>query len=44
MFLYGFKGGKPIGINPKINNLIQAYDHTKYDLLLISDAGLKSRN
>lgn len=37
-----FTGGKVVGINPKINNMIQGYDAAKYGLLLISDAGLRS--
>lgn len=35
-------GAKELGINPKINNLAQAYDFAKYELLLISDSGIKS--
>ena len=31
-----------MGINPKINNMIQGYEVAKYDFILISDAGLKS--
>ena len=36
-----FCGGKLVGINPKINNMIQGYDAAKYPIMLISDAGLK---
>ena len=38
-----FMGGKQVGINPKINNMIQGYDAANYELLLISDAGLRSK-
>ena len=38
-----FKGGKVVGINPKINNMVQGYDVAKNELILISDAGLKSK-
>lgn len=36
-----FIGGKNVGINPKINNMIQGYEQAQYGLFLISDAGLK---
>ena len=40
---FTFKGGKVVGINPKINNMVQGYDVAKNELILISDAGLKSK-
>ena len=36
-------GAKKVGINPKINNMIQGYDAAKHDFILISDSGLKSK-
>ena len=38
-----YSGGKHVGINPKINNMMQGYEAAKYELLLVSDAGLKSK-
>lgn len=37
-----FVGAQNIGVNPKVNNMINAYDQAQYPLFLISDAGIRS--
>ena len=36
-------GAKRVGINPKINNMMQGYEAAAYDHILISDCSVKSK-
>ncbi len=37
-----FPGAKAVGMNPKVNNMIQGYGAAKYGLIMISDSGMRS--
>ncbi|XP_067941352.1 ceramide glucosyltransferase-like [Watersipora subatra] len=36
-----FKGAQNVGVNPKVNNMMNGYEAAQYPLFLISDAGVR---
>lgn len=42
-FVLIFAGARDTVINPKVNNMLNAYENAKHPLFMISDAGIRSK-